>query len=72
MDLAVDTDRGGSCRIPASFCGMVGMKPTYGHARYTGVVPIDITIDYVGEYAGMPAPPDRGQRNRSWRSAGIT
>jgi amidase len=48
VDMAVGTDHGGSCRIPASFCGIVGMKPTYGLVPYTGVMPIDITIDYVG------------------------
>ncbi|MEQ8663831.1 MAG: amidase, partial [Gammaproteobacteria bacterium] len=48
VDMAVGTDHGGSCRIPASFCGIVGMKPTYGLVPYTGVMPIDMTIDYVG------------------------
>lgn len=48
VDLAVGTDHGGSCRIPASFCGVVGMKATFGVVPYTGVMPIDMTIDYVG------------------------
>lgn len=48
VDLAVGTDHGGSCRIPASFCGIVGMKATFGLVPYTGAMPIDMTIDYVG------------------------
>jgi amidase len=48
VDMAVGTDHGGSCRIPASFCGIVGMKATFGLVPYTGVMPIDMTIDYVG------------------------
>ena len=48
VDMAVGTDHGGSCRIPASFCGIVGMKATFGLVPYTGTMPIDMTIDYVG------------------------
>ncbi len=48
VDMAVGTDHGGSCRIPAAFCGVVGMKATFGLVPYTGVMPIDMTIDYVG------------------------
>ncbi|MEM7469226.1 MAG: amidase, partial [Pseudomonadota bacterium] len=48
VDMAVGTDHGGSCRIPAAFCGVVGMKGTYGLVPYTGTMPIDMTIDYVG------------------------
>ncbi|MGR9089618.1 MAG: amidase [Gammaproteobacteria bacterium] len=48
VDMAVGTDHGGSCRIPASFCGIVGMKATYGLVPYTGAMPIDMTIDYIG------------------------
>ena len=48
IDMAVGTDHGGSCRIPASFCGVVGLKPTFGLVPYTGAMPIDMTIDYVG------------------------
>ncbi len=48
VDMAVGTDHGGSCRIPAAFCGIVGMKPTFGLVPYTGAMPIDMTIDYVG------------------------
>ena len=48
VDMAVGTDHGGSCRIPAAFCGVVGMKGTFGLVPYTGTMPIDMTIDYVG------------------------
>jgi len=48
VDLAVGTDHGGSCRIPASFCGIVGMKATYGLVSCDGIMPIETTVDYVG------------------------
>ena len=51
VDLAVGTDHGGSCRIPASFCGIVGMKPTFGLVSCDGIMPIETTVDYVGPMA---------------------
>lgn len=47
-DMALGTDQGGSIRIPASWSGIVGMKPTYGLVPYTGVMPIEMTLDHVG------------------------
>ena len=47
-DLALGGDQGGSIRIPASFCGVVGMKPTYGLVPYTGIMPVEMTLDHVG------------------------
>jgi amidase len=47
-DLAIGCDQGGSIRMPASFCGIVGMKPTFGLVPYTGIMPIEITADHVG------------------------
>ncbi|MEM8794623.1 MAG: amidase family protein, partial [Pseudomonadota bacterium] len=41
-------DQGGSIRMPASFCGCYGMKPTHGLVPYTGVMPIENTIDHTG------------------------
>ncbi|EUA30522.1 amidase family protein [Mycobacterium xenopi 4042] len=46
--MAVGGDQGGSVRIPASLCGIVGHKPTYGLVPYTGAFPIERTIDHLG------------------------
>ena len=48
VDLAVGSDQGGSVRIPASFCGVYGMKPTHGLVPYTGAMPIESTLDHLG------------------------
>ena len=48
VDLAVGGDQGGSIRIPAAFCGIVGHKPTHGLVPYTGAFPIERTIDHLG------------------------
>ncbi|XP_025105257.1 uncharacterized protein LOC112570831 [Pomacea canaliculata] len=46
--MAIGGDQGGSIRIPASFNGIVGLKPTYGLVPYTGACSIDVTIDHLG------------------------
>jgi amidase len=48
VDMAIGGDQGGSIRIPASFCGIYGMKLTHGLVPYTGVMPIELTIDHTG------------------------
>lgn len=51
IDLTIGTDQGGSIRIPASWSGVTGIKPTYGLVPYTGVMSIDPTLDHVGPMA---------------------
>jgi amidase len=46
--MAIGGDQAGSIRIPASHCGIVGLKPTYGLVPYTGIGPLEITIDVAG------------------------
>src|SRR5215813_4427147 len=51
VDLAIGCDQGGSIRVPAAFCGVVGLKPTWGLVPYTGIFPLEPTIDHTGPIA---------------------
>lgn len=48
LPAAIGTDTGGSVRNPASMCGVVGMKPTYGLVSRRGVAPLSYSLDHVG------------------------
>ena len=54
-DMAIGGDQGGSIRIPSSYSGAVGHKPTYGLVPYTGVFPIELTLDHTGPIARTAA-----------------
>jgi aspartyl-tRNA(Asn)/glutamyl-tRNA(Gln) amidotransferase subunit A len=49
--LALGTDTGGSIRIPAALCGVVGLKPTYGRVSLRGVTPLSWSLDHAGPMA---------------------
>ena len=51
VDIATGGDQGGSVRIPAAYCGVVGHKPTHGLVPNTGAFPIEQTIDHLGPMA---------------------
>jgi len=48
LPAAIGTDTGGSVRNPASMCGIVGIKPTYGLVSRRGVLPLSFSLDHVG------------------------
>src|SRR6185312_938738 len=52
---ALGTDTGGSCRIPAAFCGIVGFTPTARRVPVSGVFPLSQTLDSVGPFAASVA-----------------
>jgi aspartyl-tRNA(Asn)/glutamyl-tRNA(Gln) amidotransferase subunit A len=60
VDLAIGTDTMGSVRIPAAYCGVVGLKPTRGLIGRSGVVPLSPALDTVGMLATTPRLAARG------------
>jgi len=50
-DMALGGDQGGSIRLPSSWSGCCGHKPTYGLVPYTGIFPIELTLDHIGPMA---------------------
>ena len=55
VDLALGTDQAGSVRVPASYSGLVGLKPTHGLVPYTGIAPLDPILDHVGPMSATVA-----------------
>ena len=49
--MALGGDQGGSIRVPAAMCGIVGLKPTFGLVPYTGICPAEYSIDHTGPMA---------------------
>ena len=70
---ALGTDAGGGIRTPASYCGVVGFKPTYGRVSLRGIIPYAWSLDHCGpiartvEDAAMLLAADRRLRSPGYR-----
>ena len=71
-DWAIGTDTGGSVRVPAALCGVVGFKPTFGTVEMTGVLPLSFSLDTIGSLAPDVSTATRGvemmERQVGWVS----
>ena len=56
VEMAIGGDQGGSIRMPAAYSGCYGMKATHGLVPYTGIMPIEATIDHAGPMTATVAP----------------
>jgi amidase len=74
VDFALGTDTGGSVRVPASYCGICGIRPTHGRTDLTGVMPLAPAFDTVGWFTRDPGLLERIGRLmlRGWRVPGPT
>ncbi|MBI37733.1 MAG: amidase [Alphaproteobacteria bacterium] len=54
VDFALGTDTGGSVRVPASFCGIYGLRPSHGRVPINGVMPLAPSLDTCGWFARTP------------------
>ncbi|MCO7219033.1 amidase [Klenkia sp. PcliD-1-E] len=71
VDLALGTDTGGSIRLPASACGVVGLRPTHGSIPLDGVFPVCDDVDTVGPLARTVDLVARAQRVLTGSSADL-
>ena len=55
VDMAMGGDQAGSIRIPAAYCGIYGLKPTYGLVPYTGILSSEYNVDHTGPMTGTVA-----------------
>ncbi|MDQ0503349.1 amidase [Xanthobacter agilis] len=55
VDFALGSDCGGSVRVPASYCGLLGLRPTHGRVPAAGIAPFAPSFDCVGWFARDPA-----------------
>lgn len=72
--IALGTDTGGSVRSPSAYCGVVGLKPTYGAVSRDGVMPLSPSLDCVGPLArsvGDAALAFTALTGEDWQASGI-
>src|ERR1041385_898887 len=62
VDIALGSDTRGSARIPASYCGIYGLRPTHGRVSLAGVVPLSASFDTAGPFARDAATLERACR----------